>query len=1507
MAQLDDQLAALQAVLSQLEVNSKADLANLFAANAWSGPAQLDNPHVRQYIIDVLAEQVPQLAQQSNAAAAAVTAQWYDELAPDQPYIAEVPNLDTLLPTEKVVKSISWAVNTATTVDTALAQLQKSVQRMVYDGSRDTVVWNATKEGVKYVRHANYAGVCNWCLVMATKGAIYKSAAAAVAGHDNCKCFAVPLRKGVHYEPPAEVKAAEKKYVAARKKVLADGKQPSLDNILGEMDKIDAAAVAKAAPPASAYSKLPPTQKKTVQNSYQGKKNKAKAKFGESSPQYTGLKAMGTEGYYEVVYLPEHAAVQTAVKATAKAEDVTKQAQWLAAEAQHNAKVAIDLAAKVEGQAAATATAKPAAYKATQEAESAAVEAAQAVDTGPQLPHPAAVPDTEAPDFKNFTMQGGAGGSHGAVIMTDSVGEKFLVKPQKHYKNLLDQTTAHLQHQTGLPTPTTWTTNQIPGISEASVQEFFPGGNAFGQSIISKGNLKPGDQLELQKNQVYDWLIGNHDTHAQQWVRDTDGKLAGIDKGQAFKWYGKDKLDWDFHPNKSTGEHEPIYNTLWKMALDNQIEMLNPQTGHLHAYIQGVQDIPDVEFKAALRPFAEAAAKDGKLLNATDGYGLLPKYPIAPNDVEAFLDLAVARKNNLQNDFDNLYAKYVAKKTGTSPSAPPPQVVPQPGLKVDIDLAEKSKTDWVVSNIIDAHKLAKHGDLADAQMSLDKASLINGMTTEEWVASPMSQGLIGKAPVSPAAKALVEYQKATYTDILNLFDQGAVHPGTLQQPGHVAGTAAKKADDAFKMTPTDFAAKFPEKVQGFTNPQPVSAVQPSDYHKLDAATKKTVQNSYSGKKNKAKVKFGQNSPEYQELKAMGPDGYYAKVYSVNKPAAQAVAPKVEPLADWEEELIAAAKTGAPAPDLSKPKPIDPETDAVVQVTVGELKQQYDALNKDALYKIGNQFSGKKNKAKKATDPEGKHLNYLYSTWSKKDFWASQELKPGGSIPHPYAENVDAKQLADLQVKEYTQAKKLQDEWVSTHPGQPANDSPYLGAEHILKWSNSAEYKQWLIDHGQTTLLGSPMGGYPKVPGVKVTTAAPPKNPPNDLAKLAKIQDWQAQYLTAKPGGTGFNPVKSFNPEGSLKTNMEGFASEIGVGYLTDEQLTQVLVKLPASQKVKYLKQYQDAKGVDAANAVGLKVNPPTNPSVVSPPTSMGSKPSGTGSAYKNSWKQNVQIKPGTTHTPVRVNPLTSVKDLNGTTGKVVKDASAPLGSADNPHVFSYQDHNDYKTFGSLHTDQDESAWVQAHLKPVKSYTGASYGNYNSELRDELAKLIDDWIDADTGQVKIDPATGKPKPKPKPSAKVQNIDAAFTDPTTTPLEEWTVLTRGTSRREFNDNDVEGLAPWISGGKAGTTAELKALEGHTYIQRGIGSTSISDVPAFSYKHVRVIYRMPPGSKVVYVDGTPNSGWGGAISNNAGEREVLLPRDSRYKVLEVRDSTHHSFGIDVVVELVEQELFK
>jgi SPP1 gp7 family putative phage head morphogenesis protein len=279
-----------------------------------------------------------------------------------------------------------------------------------------------------------------------------------------------------------------------------------------------------------------------------------------------------------------------------------------------------------------------------------------------------------APDPATLKPTGQTLGTHGAKVYTDPQGNRWLFKPPVDtgdaFLSTLDEAASRLQSMTGLKAPDTYVTTI--GGKRGSLQRMFDvKGDAF------PGGLKPAtltepDLLAVQKEQVLDWLLSNHDGHYQQFLRMPDGSVVGVDKGQAFRWMGQDRLDWDFHPNASYGAPEPVYNTLWRSFAqgDAKVEALDPRHGPLADYIKSVQGISDDEVRALFRPYAEQAAARGKLAVRQTQPGLtMPKIPA--NDVDAFLDAIVARKNGLGDDFAALYDKAAKARAQALPEWKP--------------------------------------------------------------------------------------------------------------------------------------------------------------------------------------------------------------------------------------------------------------------------------------------------------------------------------------------------------------------------------------------------------------------------------------------------------------------------------------------------------------------------------------------------------------------------------------------------------------------------------------------------------------------------------------------------------------------------------------------------------------------------------------------------------------------------------------------------------------------
>lgn len=240
-------------------------------------------------------------------------------------------------------------------------------------------------------------------------------------------------------------------------------------------------------------------------------------------------------------------------------------------------------------------------------------------------------------------------GSHGMQVMQDHQGDWSFKQPKASlaFTVPLEAAASTLQRKMGLDAPESYAIehNGAPAV----VSKWYPNSTQAFHKPPRLTDLSPDDHMTIQKNHALDWLIGNHDSHVGNWMRTEDGKLVSIDKGQAGKYFGHDRLDPQFHPNYYA--REPIYNQLWRDHAQGRGQMHDPRSGELGQFVKQVQSIPDDELKGMFRPYAQAAAKSGLLL-APDGDPARELGPrtVPANDPEAFLHALVQRKNNLHND-----------------------------------------------------------------------------------------------------------------------------------------------------------------------------------------------------------------------------------------------------------------------------------------------------------------------------------------------------------------------------------------------------------------------------------------------------------------------------------------------------------------------------------------------------------------------------------------------------------------------------------------------------------------------------------------------------------------------------------------------------------------------------------------------------------------------------------------------------------------------------------------
>ncbi len=252
--------------------------------------------------------------------------------------------------------------------------------------------------------------------------------------------------------------------------------------------------------------------------------------------------------------------------------------------------------------------------------------------------------DEGKPGSFSYTGKAQVGGAHSKEFWTDEAGERWLFKPAERaadnfvahgeeaaYKiarlvdpDAIEVRTVRLNGKTG--SIQKWRTDLKRKID-------FDGVNPVELTTL--------DIEQVQREHVIDWLIANHDGHAKQFLRARDGRVYGIDKGQAFKHLGEDRLSIDYHPNGEFGEQEPFYNTLFRAVKGGDVEVDPAVTLRT---IREVEKIPEEDYLAILRPYAEG------------------RFGRNEAQKRAFYDTALSRKQSLRRDFEAFYADVLGKK-----------------------------------------------------------------------------------------------------------------------------------------------------------------------------------------------------------------------------------------------------------------------------------------------------------------------------------------------------------------------------------------------------------------------------------------------------------------------------------------------------------------------------------------------------------------------------------------------------------------------------------------------------------------------------------------------------------------------------------------------------------------------------------------------------------------------------------------------------------------------------
>lgn len=176
--------------MQDLAVLADADLTALWRQVA-------DAAQAREALQDVL----PALVDVYGSAAAALAADWYDELRDE----VRAPGRFTAIPAalEDTGADVlaRWGIGPLFAAepdwDAARTLVAGGLQRRIANASRDTVRLSAVQDpGADGWQRVGDGSTCGFCAMLIGRGAVYSESTVDFASHDHCGCQAAPAWKG---------------------------------------------------------------------------------------------------------------------------------------------------------------------------------------------------------------------------------------------------------------------------------------------------------------------------------------------------------------------------------------------------------------------------------------------------------------------------------------------------------------------------------------------------------------------------------------------------------------------------------------------------------------------------------------------------------------------------------------------------------------------------------------------------------------------------------------------------------------------------------------------------------------------------------------------------------------------------------------------------------------------------------------------------------------------------------------------------------------------------------------------------------------------------------------------------------------------------------------------------------------------------------------------------------------------------------------------------------------
>lgn len=192
---------------------------------------------------DALLEFLPVLVDQYGAVAATLAADWYEELRGASGALGSFSAVTAAsVPAGAVEAKVRFLASHLWTPEPAamLGGLLTAADKYVKQPGRDTVAYNAKREGVRWARVPTGAKTCSFCLVLASRDAVYLTEKAATHKangdryHGDCDCQ--PVRIGRKQDYPDNYLPDD--YLAMYKAARGDAKSGDIKDIAASFRRL---------------------------------------------------------------------------------------------------------------------------------------------------------------------------------------------------------------------------------------------------------------------------------------------------------------------------------------------------------------------------------------------------------------------------------------------------------------------------------------------------------------------------------------------------------------------------------------------------------------------------------------------------------------------------------------------------------------------------------------------------------------------------------------------------------------------------------------------------------------------------------------------------------------------------------------------------------------------------------------------------------------------------------------------------------------------------------------------------------------------------------------------------------------------------------------------------------------------------------------------------------------------------------------------------------------------